>query len=120
MTLVRPAVLKALVALVSVQTALLAHHALQTQFNVNRTITLTGEVTKINWSNPHVRLYLEVKGDSDTMIWEVYLASPNQQLLNGWKIDTYKPGDHVSVDVYPARDGSSVGYAKTVKISRVP
>lgn len=113
-------VFKVLVSLLSVQTAVLAHHALQTQFDISRTITLTGEIAKIDWSNPHVRLYLEVKGKSQTMTWELYMASPNQQMMNGWKIDTYRPGDHVSIDAYPARDGSSVGYAKTVRFSRTP
>lgn len=113
-------VFKVLVSLLSVQTAVLAHHALQTQFDISRTITLTGEIAKIDWSNPHVRLYLEVKGKSQTMTWELYMASPNQQMMNGWRIDTYRPGDHVSIDAYPARDGSSVGYAKTVRFSRTP
>lgn len=106
-----------LVSLLSVQTGVLAHHALQTQFYMNRTITVTGEVKKIDWSNPHVRLYLEVKGESKTTTWELYMASPNQEMMNGWKIDTYRPGDHLSVDVYPARDGSSVGFAKTLFVA---
>ena len=107
--------LTVLASLLFVQTAMLAHHALQTQFDLSRTVTLTGKISKIEWSNPHVRLYLEIKGESNTMTWELYMASPNQQMMNGWKIDTYRPGDHVSVEIYPARDGSSVGYAKTVK-----
>ncbi len=111
---------KVLVSLLSVQFAVQAHHALQTQFDISRTITLTGEISKIDWSNPHVRLYLAVKGESKTATWELYMASPNQQMMNGWKIDTYRPGDHVSIDVYPARDGSRVGYAKTVKFSKIP
>ena len=106
-----------LVSLLAVQTVMLAHHALQTQFDLSRTITLTGEVTKIDWSNPHVRLYLEVKDKSKTVTWELYMASPNQQMLNGWKIDTYRRGDHVSITFYPARNGSSVGFAKVVKLS---
>jgi len=112
----KPAVLLAGVMLLLVPATVLAHHALQTQFDMNRTIALTGEVEKIDWSNPHVRLYLEVKGKdkSKTVTWELYMASPNQQMLNGWKIDTYKLGDHVKVDAYPARDGSSVGFAKKV------
>jgi hypothetical protein len=102
------------VILLLVPTTVLAHHSLQTQFDMNRTIALTGAVTKIDWSNPHVRLYLEVKDDSKTVTWELYMASPNQQIMNGWKIDTYRRGDHVSVDAYPARDGSRVGFAKKV------
>ncbi len=100
--------------LLLVPTAVLAHHALETQFDMQRTITLTGAVRKMDWSNPHVRLYLEVKGQNKTVTWELYMASPNQQMMNGLKIDTFRRGDHVSVDAYPARDGSTVGFAKKV------
>jgi Family of unknown function (DUF6152) len=110
------AILIAGVVLLLVPTALLAHHSLQTQFDLQRTITLTGAVAKMDWSNPHVRLYLEVKRESKTETWELYLGSPNQQIMSGWKIDTYRRGDHLSVDAYPARDGSSVGFAKKVAI----
>lgn len=96
--------------------AALAHHALQMQFDTTKTITLTGAVKNIDWSNPHVRLYLEVKNTSKDVIWEVEMGSPNLQLLNGWKIDTYRSGDRVSVDAYPARDGSNVVYGR--KVSR--
>jgi hypothetical protein len=108
------AVLIAGISLLLVPTMLLAHHALQAQFDMKQTITLTGAVTKMDWSNPHVRLYLEVKNESKSVTWELYLASPNQQMMNGWKIDTYRRGDRVSVDVYPARNGSSVGFARKV------
>ena len=111
----RPAIWIAGMILLLVPAVALAHHTLQTQFDLQRTITLTGVVNKIAWSNPHVRLYLEVKGESKTVTWELYMASPNQQMMNGWKIDTYRPGDHVSVDAYPARDGSTVGFAKKIR-----
>ena len=110
------AILIAGVSLLLVPTAVLAHHTLQTQFDMQRTITLTGAVTKMDWSNPHVRLYLEVKDQSKTVNWELYLGSPNQQIMNGWKIDTYRRGDHVRVDAYPARDGSSVGFATKITV----
>ena len=118
MSFTRP-VFKLWMSLLLMQSAVLAHHALQNQFDISRTIKLTGEISKIDWSNPHIRLYVEVKGESKTVTWELYLASPNQQTMNGWKIDTYRPGDHISVDVYPARDGSSVGYAKVVRFSKI-
>jgi hypothetical protein len=109
------AVLIAGISLLLVPTMVLAHHALQAQFDMKQTITLTGAVTKMDWSNPHVWLYVEVRNQSKSVTWELYLASPNQQILNGWKIDTYRPGDRVSVEAYPARDGSSVGFAKKVR-----
>ena len=112
------AVLIMVVSLLFVQTSALAHHALQAQFDMKRTITLTGAVTRIDWSNPHVRLYLEVKGESKTVTWELYMASPNQQLMNGWKIDTYRRGDLVRVEAYPARNGSNVAYGRAVTALR--
>jgi hypothetical protein len=67
-----------------------------------------------------VRLYLEVKDHSKTVNWELYLGSPNQQIMNGWKIDTYRRCDHVRIDAYPARDGSNVGFARKVAAASGP
>jgi hypothetical protein len=96
---------------------LLAHHALASEFKINQTVTLTGKVTKIDWSNPHARLYLEAtSGNGDVMNWDFEMASPNLLTLHGWKIDTVRRGDHVTVNAYPARDGSNRAYA--TKVSR--
>jgi hypothetical protein len=111
-------ILMAGVGLLFAPAAALAHHGLDAQFDTKKTITLMGAVTKIDWSNPHVRLYLDVKGESNTVTWEVDLGPPNLQLMNGWKIDTYRRGDLVKVDAYPARDGSNVGYGKKVTALR--
>jgi hypothetical protein len=89
-----------------------AHHSLEAAYNPNESVTLTGTVTKIDWSNPHVHFFLDVMDSSRTVSWEVEMGSPNAQLLGGWKIDTLKPGDRVTVSVYRARDGSNVGFAK--------
>ena len=108
------AVLIAGLSLLLVPTAVVAHHGLEAQFDTKKTITLTGEIAKIDWSNPHVRLYLDVKGESNTVTWELDMGSPNLQMMNGWKIDTYRRGDRVKVVANPARDGSSVGYGRKV------
>jgi hypothetical protein len=52
---------------------------------------------------------------SKTATTELYLGSPYLQMMNGTKIDTYRRGDQVRVDAYPARDGSNVGFARTIK-----
>src|SRR5882672_4127021 len=85
--------------------AMLAHHNLETQFDIKMPISLTGLVTKVDWSNPHVRLYLDVKDQERRGNWELEMGSPNVQLRNGWKIDTYRPGDEVMVVAFPAKDG---------------
>ena len=93
----------------------LAHHSVAAKYDTRQSITLRGTVTKITWDNPHVRLYLQAadKGASEAG-WEFELGSPNLQILNGWKIDTFRRGDHVVVTAYPARDGSKFGYATKV------
>jgi hypothetical protein len=110
----RPAVWIVGLSLLLAPPAALAHHLLEAQFDTKKTVALVGEVTRIDWSNPHVRLYMEVKNQSGTATWEVDLGSPNKQMMNGWKIDTYRRGDRVRVDVYPAKDGSNIGYGKKV------
>ena len=98
--------------------AAFAHHALEAQFDTQRTITLTGTVQKMDWSNPHVRLYINVRESGSTATWEVDMGSPNMQLNAGWKIDTYRRGDVVRIDAYPARNGSNIAYGRVVKLLR--
>jgi hypothetical protein len=108
------ALLIAGVSLLLTPIASLAHHALEAQFNTKETIALTGAVQRVDWSNPHVRLYIEVKDQSNAVTWEVDMGSPNMQLAAGWKIDTYRHGDLVKVEAYPARNGSKVAYGRKV------
>jgi hypothetical protein len=92
-----------------------AHHRLELVYDENRPIILKGTVTKIDWSNPHVRLYIDGKEElGSQMNWNLEMGSPNSLLRTGWKIDTFRRGDHVTVNAYPARDGSSLGYATKV------
>lgn len=96
----------------------LGHHALEAKYDRNRMITVKGTVMRMTWNNPHVRLYLDGKDDSQPeMKWELEMASPNALLRTGWKIDTVRRGDHVTVSAYPAKDGSSVGYATKVTVT---
>ncbi len=73
--------------------AALAHHALEAQFNTKETIALTGAVKAMRLEQgPHVRLYIEVKGESEAVTWEVEMGSPHMQLAAGWRIDNYRHG----------------------------
>jgi hypothetical protein len=91
----------------------LAHHSLATEYDLNRSVTMVGTVTKVEWANPHVHLYLDTDaaGGSDPMHWELEMASPNLLVLHGLKIDSLRIGDQVTVTAYPARNGSNLGYA---------
>ena len=108
----RRVVLLACISILSAAVPLLAHHSLEAAYNPNQSITLTGTVTKIDWSNPHVHFFIDVKDADHTANWEVELGSPNAQILGGWKIDTVKPGDRVTVTLYRARNGTNLGFAK--------
>lgn len=97
----------------------LGHHLLSQQFDMMRSITLKGTVTKVDWSNPHVRLYLDTNGSgsSDVMHWELDMSSPNQLILHGIRIDNLRRGDPVTVTAYPARNGSNWGYAQKISLA---
>lgn len=94
---------------------LAAHHSLAAKYKTGQVIMLDGTVTKIDWSNPHARLYMDTKGPKGMVeMWNLEMASPNILMLNGWSIDTLRQGDHVVVSAHPSRDGSHEGYATKV------
>jgi len=96
----------------------LAHHSLAAKYDTRQSILLKGTVTKIAWDNPHVHLYLQAADKAAPEAgWEFEMGSPNLLILSGWKIDTFRRGDHVLVTAYPARDGSMFGYATKVALS---
>lgn len=92
-----------------------AHHSWH--LDNSKVVTLTGTVTKFDFANPHVQLYLQVKGDSDsTDIWQAGGPSPNQLSRGGWSRDTVKPGDQVTVAGYRNKDGTKVLRFDTVTL----
>ena len=93
---------------------LFAHHSLDAQFDSVHPVTLRGTVTKVEWSNPHIHLHLDVMDANNTVNWLVEMGSPNGQMSKGWKIDSFKQGDRVEVEAIPARDGSKLAYARKI------
>jgi hypothetical protein len=97
----------------------LAHHQFAATYDVKHPVLLRGTVIKIDWSNPHVHLSLDAMDERHEITrWEFEMASPNLLLMNGFKIDNPRPGDRVAVSAYPAKDGSSRGYASKVTLNR--
>lgn len=94
----------------------LGHHSLSQQFDLMRSITLRGTVTRVDWANPHVRLYLDTNesGSSDVLHWELEMSSPNLLIMQGIRIDNLRRYDRITVTAYPARDGSNFGYAQKI------
>ena len=96
----------------------LAHHSFSAEYDGNKPIVLTGAVTKLEWTNPHARFYIDVKDASGTLVpWELELGSPNTLIRYAWKRETMKVGDVVTVEGFLARDGSKMANAKSVKFA---
>jgi len=96
----------------------LAHHAFSAEFNANRPVLLNGKITKVEWLNPHTRLYLDVNEPAGGMtIWELELPSPNVLIHQGWTRDSLKRGDILSVSAYLARDGSHLASARRIRLA---
>src|ERR671931_2816845 len=86
-------------------TAASAHHSFAAEYDGERPITVSGTVVKIDWSNPHIHFYLDVKDESgSTTQWKFEGYPPNMLVRQGWKKDeTLKPGDAVTVTGWRSR-----------------
>ena len=94
-----------------------AHHAFSAEFDANKTVTLKGTVTKLEWANPHIWVYLDVKDDRGTPEhWQCEGGPPNTLTRNGWTKDSLKTGDEITVDGALAKDGSKTCNARAVKM----
>jgi hypothetical protein len=94
-------------ALVFLGAPVLAHHSLEDMYDVNRTVTLVGVVSRVEWVNPHARLHVDVRGATGSITtWSVELGAPNTMIRYGLGPAVLKQGDEVSVDVWIAKDSS--------------
>jgi hypothetical protein len=96
----------------------LAHHSFAAEYDVKKPVTLKGTVSKVEWTNPHARFYIEVKDDSGAVTtWNLELASPNVLVRNGWTRHTLNVGDQITVEGSQAKDGSQMANARTVTLA---
>jgi hypothetical protein len=94
-----------------------AHHSFAAVFDRERPIELTGTVTKVEWTNPHVWFYVDVKNDSRIENWGFEMGSPSGLIRRGWNHNSLQVGHVVTVAGVRARDGSLTGAVRTVKLS---
>jgi hypothetical protein len=94
-----------------------AHHSFTAEYDSKKIRQFSGTVTKIEWTNPHARFYLDVKEDAGIHNWNFELGSPLFLRKLGWKSDSLKVGDKVSVEGYLAKDGSSMANARSVQLA---
>jgi hypothetical protein len=95
----------------------LAHHSFAAEFDGKKTVKLEGTLTKLEWTNPHIWLYLDVKDESGTPAkWQCEGGPPNVLTRNGWTKDSLKLGDQVTIEGWLAKDGSKTCNARSVKL----
>jgi V8-like Glu-specific endopeptidase len=92
------------VALLASAAALSAHHSVVAYYDTNRPVTLKGAVTRIEWTNPHAFVYLNVRDDRGTVTtWAIETDSPNVLTRAGWTKTTLHIGDEITVSGFPAK-----------------
>ena len=95
----------------------LAHHS-NSAFDGDKVVVLKGTVTEWKWSNPHVWIYLSVDGDKGGKVdWAIEGRTPGQLVRAGWSKSSLKPGDIITVDFSPAKDGSHTGLLTRVRLA---
>jgi hypothetical protein len=96
----------ALVAVLLLGTVGSAHHPISAKFDDTKPQTLSGVVTLVDWRNPHVHIYMNVRNNNDADNWAIELESPIDLQASGWTNDSVKPGDAITVTGITARNGS--------------
>jgi hypothetical protein len=98
---------------------LLAHHSFSAQYDSTKPIKLTGKVTKVEWTNPHIYFYIDVKDEKTGKVtnWALEMGSPNALMRLGWSRNSMKIDDVVNVDATLAKDGSNLANVRTVTLA---
>ena len=94
---------------------LLAHHGFDTEYDANKKVNLTGVVKEVTWTNPHMRVYIDVTGaDGKVTTWNMELTSPNTIRRQGWGPDDLVAGDKVIFEGFGGKVVESRGSLQTI------
>ena len=105
------------VILLGAAVPVLAHHAFSAEFDQSKPVKVSGEITKLEWVNPHAWLFIDVKGtDGKVVPWRFEMGAPNALLRAGWSRGDIKPGTAVTISGFLARAGGPVGNAFQVRL----
>ena len=95
-----------------------AHHSFAAEFDAKKPVKMTGIVTNVEWSNPHVWIRFNVKDESGkTTNWGAEMGPPHGLQGSGWRRDTLKIGDQITVEGSLAKNGSSNLNARSVTLT---
>ena len=97
---------------------IVAHHAFSAEFDAEKRVKLTGAVTRLDWTNPHAWIYVDVKDETGKVAnWGFELASPNGLMRSGWTRFSLKAGDVVTVEGARAKNGTNNANAEVVTVA---
>jgi hypothetical protein len=96
-----------------------AHHSFAAQYDASKPITLTGKVTKVEWTNPHIYIYVDVPDEKtgELVNWGLEMGGVNSLIRLGWTRDSLKPDDEITVEGSLAKDGSHLANAKSIVLT---
>jgi hypothetical protein len=107
----------AVVAVLATASVLSAHHSVAGQFDESKSVTLKGVISKVDWVNPHIYLYIDVKTDGETVTWSLGTVPTAMARRAGLTKESIagKVGEVVTIDCIPARDGTKhLGWVNTI------
>jgi len=94
-----------------------AHHSFSAEFDVERPITLTGTVSKLEWTNPHARIYVDVEDENGNKVtWDFELGPPNNLMRLGWSSRSLRQGQVVTIEGFLSKFDPYVANARTVRL----
>jgi hypothetical protein len=106
------------IGLLSAAVPMLAHHSFSAEFDNSKPVSLQGTVTKVDWLNPHIWIYLDVKDDKTGAVasWQCEGGAPNSLTRSGWTKDALKKGDAISITGTHAKDATNTCNASSVTL----
>lgn len=105
-------------SLAAMCTSAFGHHSFAAEYDDKKPLKLTGAITKVDWSNPHVYFYIDVEDEKGSVTsWAMEMGAPGALRGRGWDKNTLKIGEVVIVDGTRAKDGGNHGNARTVTLA---
>jgi hypothetical protein len=95
--------------------AMFAHHSFAAEFDAKKPVTLKGAVTQLDWTNPHIWLHIDAKDDAGNVThWMCEGGNPNTLMRAGWRKDTVKAGDQLTIEGFRSKDGTNTCNTRSV------
>ncbi len=111
-------ILTAGVTVIALAASLYAHHPFAAEYDWTKPVTLTGTVSKMEWTNPHAMLYMEAKDQNGQMkTWTLEMGSLNALTRAGWNRNTLKMGDQITVEAWMSKSKNDRANVKSVKLA---